>query len=78
MRKGKFPSHKETESSIRFIDGTSNHLSPSLRTEASLGLGLLGRNNDIGTNSALERPPNGRPSLRRSLRPIDLPLADLR
>jgi hypothetical protein len=77
MRKGKFPSHKETESSIRFIDGTSNHLSPSLQTEASLALGLLERNNDIGTSSSLKRPPNGRPSSRRSFESINLPLADL-
>jgi hypothetical protein len=77
MRREKSPTTKETESLILFADGASNHLSPSLQIEAFLGLGLLGRNNDIGTNSALERPPNGRPSSRRSLRPINLPLADL-
>jgi hypothetical protein len=77
MRKEKFPTTKETESSIRFVGGASNHLSPSLQTEASLGLGLLGRNNDIGKSSTRERPPNGRPSSKRLFDSINLTLADL-
>jgi hypothetical protein len=77
MRREKSPTTKETESLILFADGASNHPSPSLQIEAFLGLGLLGRNNDIGTSSALERPPNGRLSSRRFFESINPPLADL-
>jgi hypothetical protein len=77
MRREKSTTTKENESLILFADGASNHPSPSPQIEAFLGLGLLGRNNDIGKSSTRERPPNGRPSSKRLFDSINLTLADL-